>query len=334
MAAPRFAQEDFERVRRQLLVELSTRDDQPRAIAQDVFRRLVHGAPSEEGVAGAPRLGTRATIEALSVEDVAAFWTRCAGGSGARLSFASAAGPEELLHDFEALVGHRDAAPGPTPRTPESPAASSAGVYLVDHPGAEQSELRVGHRGLSRLDEDWFPAYVMNHALGGAFTSRINLNLREDKGYTYGARSEFHGARTPGWFQVSTAVETKTTAAALGEIQSEIAGFLEGGLRAEEVEYARLSIARSLRRAFESGAARLQLVEAVSKYGWPSDYPQRRLAYLDGLERSALDALARRWVRPEERIVLVVGDRARVEPELQALGWGPVRLLDRSGEAL
>ena len=319
---PRFAPADFERVRRRQLVDLDARADRPVAIAEDAFRRRIHGPIAPGKIAGAPVLGTRATLESLRVEQVQRFWREHARPSWARIALAGHGGPDDVAALLARLAGDWGST-GTGPVSSNGSAGSEAieglTIHLVDRPGAEQSELRVGHQGIARTDPDWFGAYALNHLFGGAFTSRINLNLREEKGYTYAARSDFRGGLTPGPFVVSTAVETEVTGPALREILAELRG-LRSGFRPEEVAFGRRSLSQSLAGALESSSARLQLVEAVEKYGWPDDTPARRLAWLSSMDAPELDALVQRLVRPEDLVVVVVGDRARVAPELAELG--------------
>ncbi|HED65495.1 MAG TPA: insulinase family protein [Planctomycetes bacterium] len=333
VTSPRFAEEDFERIRRQQLLDIETQVDRPRAIASEVFARLLFGS----GVAGAPRLGTPETLEALTVDDVRAFWNEALVPARSHLS---------IVGDLDAAAASALCAslgeawlesPSSTERSPATLRAiereGPLTICLVDKPGAEQSELRIGHGGISRRDDDWFGAYAMNYVLGGSFTSRINLNLREDKGYTYGARSAFVGSRTGGYFVVSTAVQTAVTAPALVEALREVRGILDG-IQPEEADFARQAISLSLQRAYESGSARLAFLGAIGGLGLPEDYPERRLAWLESMDAATLDALAHRLIHPDRLVVLVVGDRAEIENDLRGLDIGEVVLLGPHGERL
>ena len=319
--APRFDADDFERVRRQQIVSAETRLDQPASLARDAYARLVYGP----GVRGGPVLGTRETLERLQLTDVERFFAQAADPSATRLAFAGHADADAAARLFERLGAEWG---GGTHATRMGPLdADSIGaptfaeettIYLVDKPGAQQSELRIGHGGLSRSDPDWFPAYVMNYVIGGSFSSRLNLNLREDKGYTYGVRSAFSGGRTPGSFTVSTAVQTDVTAAAIGEALKELRG-APGDIRSSEVEFARSAISQALRRAFESASALLGFVETTSKYDRPVDFPERRLAWLEQMDARVLNELAERLVRPENAFVVVVGDAEALEGTLDGI---------------
>jgi zinc protease len=219
------------------------------------------------------------------------------------------------------------AAPAPGPQLERTR------LFLIDKPGAAQSEVRVGHLSVSSLDPDYYPLTVLNYILGGAFSSRINLNLREDKGYTYGARSGFEGGLRPGAFVASAAVATDVTAPALAELLGELERFLDG-VTADELEFARSALTQALLRQYEGTQPRLALGDNVSRFGWPDDYPSERLAVLAGLTTLDVRALAQRHWRPAELSILVVGDRERVRAPLEGLGRGPVRELDGLGNPL
>src|SRR5580765_2414122 len=197
---PRFAEEDFQRVRQDRLVALDTRADQIRVVAGDAYRRLLWG----DTVAGMPTSGTRATVEKLTLADLKRFWSDHGVPSGARLTFVGAddAGRvrklfEPILADWKgSSVKEKLGAPAVSPIT-------ATKLYLVDKPGAAQSELRIGNVSLASTDADFYPLTVLNYPLGGLFSSRVNLNLREDKGYTYGARSAVESGKLGGMFTAS-----------------------------------------------------------------------------------------------------------------------------------
>ena len=221
------------------------------------------------------------------------------------------------------------APPGPL-ATAES---AEPGLYLVHKPGAAQSELRVGHLSVSSLDPDWYPLQVANYVLGGNFTSRINLNLREDKGYTYGARSGFEGGVRPGAFVAGAAVATDVTAAALAELLGELER-ITAGITPDELDFARAALTQGLLRQYEGTQPRLALGDNISRFGWPDDYPNERLAVLASLTTDDLCRLAERHWHPAALAILVVGDRERVRADLERLGRGPVRELDALGNPL
>jgi zinc protease len=271
-------------------------------------------------------------VTGLACADLERFWREHAVRDRARLSFVGATAVFE--RSFRART-ERSEAPTTEARLAavQEPPRRPRTIRLLDKPGAPQSEIRIGHEGVARTDADWFPAYALNWLLGGSFSSRINLNLRERRGYTYGARSSFEGGLLPGELTVATAVETRHTAPAVVEIVRELEGMLEGPTPAE-VDFVRRALVQSLYRSYESMAGRLAYVENVSKYGYPEDYPVRRRAWLEALEPAELRALAVRRLRPEALVLCVVGDAAAVEPSLRALPGFAVERLDDGGRSL
>ena len=188
----------------------------------------------------------------------------------------------------------------PAAATATAAAPRSPRVYLVDKPGAAQSELRVGHPSVSSLDADWYPLEILNYVLGGSFSSRINMNLREDKGYTYGAHSSFRGGLRPGPFTAASAVHTEVTREAIVELLGEL-NRIGDGLTAAELSFAAQANRQSVLRRYEAARALLGLVDDVSRYGWSDDHPARRLEILDALTLDDLQKLARGHVHPDWR---------------------------------
>jgi zinc protease len=203
-------------------------------------------------------------------------------------------------------------------------------VYIVDKPDAPQSEVRLGHPGMSALDDDYYPFSIMNYALGGSFSSRINMNLREDKGYTYGARSSLSAGLRPGTFTASSGVRTDVTKESLQEIMKELNGIREG-LTDDETAYVKDALQQAMNRQFESVRSLGRMVNSISKYGYSDDYLEQRREILDRITRDDLDALAREHVRVNDMILLIVGDKELVGESLKELGYGDVIELDIDG---
>jgi zinc protease len=319
---PRFDEEDFERIRRQRLVDIQTRADRIGEVASEAFAALTYG---RETIKGSPEYGTKESIGALSRDDVRRFWREHVHLQDATLSIVGdrdAAGCREL---FARLVG---AGETPTPPAPEmfQSQAFPKGIrlHIVDKPGAAQSELRIGHRALARTDPDFFPLFVLNYMLGGSFTSRLNLNLRENKGYTYAVHSNLTGGLTPGNFVVGCAVETAVTGPAVSEVITELKGIHEG-VKASEVDFTRRALAQAIGCSLESAHARLGMLENIARYSFPEDYTAQRIKWLATFTAADMDALAARYLEQENLICLIAGDKDKVAPQLEALGLGPVR---------
>jgi zinc protease len=330
---PRFDPADFERLKQRRLAAIDTRGDNIRGVAGTVWDRLMYGSDS---VLGLPSQGTRATVESLDVDDVRAFHSQALAGGGARISVVSSrdeAGVRAALAGLAARwpTGGRpveasvafgafgDGAPAPGVR-----------IYLVDRPGAAQSEVRIGHMSVSGRDPEHWPLTVLNYVLGGAFSSRVNMNLREDKGYTYGARTGFQGGLRRSPFTASAGVKSDVTAASVAEFLKELRAIHEG-ITAEELVFAQSALTQQQLPRYESSRARLGWVETIGQYGWPADFVERRLAELEGLTTERLRELAREHVHPDALTILVVGDKSVVLEGLEGLGLGPVVELDIDG---
>ncbi|MHC4845153.1 MAG: M16 family metallopeptidase [Planctomycetota bacterium] len=327
---PRFAQEDFERIKEQRIASLETRGDSIRGIAGNSWNKLMY---AQGEVAGMPSAGTLDTVPDLTVEHVRSFFDRHVVPGGARLSVVGDVDPTELRTLFAGLSSNWQGSalePIPTERRPD---IASTQVYLVDKPGAAQSEIRIGHPSIAATHPDDYPLSVMNYSLGGTFSSRINMNLREDKGYTYGARSRFGGGLRTGTFTASAGVKTDVTKESVQEFMKELRAIHEG-FTEDEVEYTRDALVQAMNRQYESVGALSGLVDSISRYGRPDDFLVRRLEFLQSVDKSQLDQLAKTYIDPDRMIILVVGDAEIIREGLAELGYGEPIELDIDGNPL
>ena len=216
---PSFPDKELHKLRLQRLSRLKSRLDQPEGVAGVVFPRILYG---QDHPYGRPDLGTPKTIEGLTRDDVVAFHKRLFLPNNAALIVVGDTTPDAIMSTLEQALQDWKKGEPPESKLPEPPAAKGVTVYLVDKPAAAQSYLAIGHVGQPRSTPDYFPLTVLNAVLGGQFSSRINLNLREDKGWTYGAHSHFHFRQGPGPFQAEGAVQTNVTKEALVEMLKEI----------------------------------------------------------------------------------------------------------------
>ena len=245
-----------------------------------------------------------------------------------------------MSHEALARAGERAFVAGDEPADASSsdvnaPAAppSPARAVIVDRPGAPQSELRVGRVSTRRSSADYHTLAVLNAALGGQFVSRINLNLREDKGYTYGARSGFDLRRGPGPFVVQASVQTSATAASLREIFSELDAI--GGDRPvtpAELAMAQASLTRGFARGFETGEQIARAITNLALYGLEADFYDRYVERIDAVTADQVTAAARRWLPSSAMTSVVVGDLSAVGGAMADLGIGPIEHLNQQNE--
>jgi zinc protease len=216
---------------------------------------------------------------------------------------------------------------------PEAELGDTSLIYLVDRPTSEQATVQVGNRAINARAPERYALSVINTVLGGGSSSRLYTNLREDKGYTYGARSGFNYRRSAGPFTVRAGVRTDVTAPAVTEIFKELRRMSEDPITADEFSLARDSIVLSLPGRFETTSQAVSSYANVFIYDLGTDYYTRLPALYSGATLEGVRGVARKYLAPEKMIVVAAGDRARIEPELRKLNLGPVEIRDADGNA-
>ena len=314
---PTFSEHELARVRQER-IDLSLQLlDEPRSVANDAFASVLYG-PAHPW--GPPLLGTRASLAALGRADVAAFHAERYHAGNATVVAAGDVTASELQAMLEARLGAWERRATPTLALPHAPTVERATVHLVDRPGAAQSELRIGRVAVERTSADYFAVTILNTVLGGAFTSRLNHKLREEKGFTYGAYSGFHTRTAPGPFVAQAAVHTPVTDQAVGVVLEEIERLRAEPVPADELARAKSYAALRLPQRFETVGDLVARVGEQVLYDLPDDYWAR---YVDGLLAVDAEAVQRAAVThldPSHMAVVVDGDRSAVEGPLRALG--------------
>ena len=320
---PDFPQDEVERAREQHLASLRQRLMDPGSLASDTAlgRYFSEGVPYARS-----ENGTEASLGPLTGEDLLGYADANYRPVGGGLVVVGDVDTAEVVALAEKCFSGWSGVPAASADFEVSAPSSERRVLVVHRPGSVQSEIRVGHVGAQRLTPDYFPLSVANMALGGTFTSRLNLNLRERHGFTYGVRSRFFFRSRPGPFQISTAVGNEVTAAAVREILAELTGLVDAGPTDDEVESA---------RDFAAGIFGLQLetvdqiatrVSQLVVYGLPDGYYHEYRDRVREVDRQAAWDAARRHMRPGEAQVVVVGDADAVGPSMEELGIGPLEV--------
>jgi zinc protease len=327
---PAFLEEDFNRVKQQTLEGLQQQRKSPGPLAALAADVVLYG---KENPIAYPNAGLPATVESISHAELVAYYQENIPSRLGGVLISSDLGQQELA---QKLSGLGTLAVMSVERTAGGTAKAMNGrtVYLIDKPGAAQSSLRLVHAGIPYdAFGDYYKAYLGNFILGGAFNSRINLNLREDKGYSYGARSGFNGGPEVGSFRVSTDVNKEATAASVTEILNELEKYDAEGMNSSDFEFMQNAIGQSEARSYETPNAKLGLLSRVLLYDLPSDYRRQQQQILRSAEPSDLNAVIQRLLDPENLGIVVVGDKASVSAELEALGM-PIVEMDPDGEVL
>jgi zinc protease len=325
---PSFPAEEIERQRASRLAQLVQQRDNPNQVAAQVMASALYGPKHPYGYS---EIGTEAAVKGLSRADMQAFWKQNFVPNNAALVVAGDISMSELRALAEKAFGAWQRG---TPVQPAlgSPATTPARIVIVDKPGSPQTMLRVASIGAARSSPDFRPMQVMNLALGGLFSSRINMNLREQHGYTYGANSQFSFRRAPGPFQIASGVRTDVTAPAVNEIFKEVRGMIDQPASEEELQKAKDSLANSLPGAFESSANAVGNFSNVFVYNLGLDYYTRYAQQVNAVTWEQALGAAKKYLVPGNMVVIAVGDRAKIEPELKKLNLGAVEIRDAEGK--
>jgi len=326
---PAFSAGEVERDRQLRLTALQARQDQPTVVATRVFDAVLYG---EGAPYGHPNDGTVATIKDMSRDDITGFYRTWYRPGNAVLVIVGDVSTERAMALATAALGGWEGRAAPADPPPAAPAPKPATVYLVDKPKAAQSEIRIGSVGASRTSPDYYALTVLNTILGGQFSSRINLNIREDKGYTYGARSSFSFLRGAGPFMASGGVMTSRTDSSLVEFVRELRDIT--GSRpatAEELGFASGMLVRSYPRRLETnGSVASELADLAFYRLPPSELVdwQRKVATVSLAD---VNRAARQYLDPQHYTTVVVGDLAAIQSSIAALNLGPVVVVDAEG---
>jgi zinc protease len=327
---PTFPQDEVERQRASRLANLVAQKSNPAQIAQRVMASAVFGPNHPYGYLEA---GTEASNKVLTRDAMIAFWKQHIVPGNAALVVVGAVSRAELetlaTHAFSDWTGK-----APSPPTMPTTRQASGKLIIVDTPGAAQTQVRVAGVGARRTTPDYEATEIMNMVLGGLFTSRINLNLREDKGYTYGAFSTFAFRKEPGPFFVSSGIRTDATAPAVNEILAEIRKMRDAEITVDELSLGRDSLVRSLPGRFEQSQQAAATLSALFVYRLGLDYYSQYVERLLGVDVAAVHAAARKYLQPDQLIVVAVGDRQKIEADLKNLKLGDVEYRDSEGMVL
>ena len=327
---PWFPEAEIDRVRHDRLTRILQHRDDPSTVASKAFLRAVYGQAHPYGFS---EIGTEESNRVVTRMELEAFWQDGYLPRNAALVVSGDLTAEELRVLAERHFGSwAGAGMGPEGSLPEG--APARHVVVVDRPELPQTVLRLGHVGVPRAHPDFIPIDVMNTALGGLFSSRINVNLREVHGYTYGASSAFASRRGAGPFVVATSVRTDATAAAITEILREVERMRAEELTVAELVTARESFTRSLPGLFETTSEAASSVGKLFVHTLPLDHYRTLPARVDAVTAPDVQRVARQFLRLDELVVVAVGDRDRIQGDLEGLGLGPIEQADPDGEPL
>jgi len=322
---PSFPSAELERLRKERLTRLLQARDDPAAIIEAAFPRLVFGDKHRYGAAAA---GGTAEAKAMTLDDLRSFHSAYYRPENSTVLVVGDVTPATVLPMLERAFGAWQAAgiAAPVSAIPAAAQLTKRQIYIIDKPGAAQSQIRIGWVGVPRATPDYPTLQVLNTILGGSFTSRLNTNLRETHGYSYGAFSGFEERISPGAFSARADVQTDKTAEALKEFFNEFGGILKP-IPGEEIDKAKNYVALGFPAEFESTADLAQKMEEQVVHGLPDEYFPSYIRSVVQVSKPGVEKAATQYIQPDKFAVVIVGDRKIIEPGVRALNLGPVEVL-------
>ncbi len=321
---PTFPQDELKRVREDLLTSIVQAQDDPATLVQFAFPRIVFGPQHRYGTMS---FGTATTLKGFTVADLKQFHATHYVPSNSLVIVTGDVTPDSALARLEPTFGAWKGAPVQPPAVPAASQLTARQIYIVDKPGAAQSQIRIGWVGVPRSTPDYFALRVMNTILGEAFTSRLNQNLREEHGYAYGASSRFDMRATAGPFYAAAGVQTDKTSESLTEFFKELEG-IRKPVPAEEVEKAKNYLALLMPRNFATTGSLANSLAQMFVYNLPADYYATYTQRVRAVTPADVQRVAEKYIQPDKFAVVVIGDRKVVEPGIKALNLGPIKTVE------
>lgn len=323
---PRWDAKEFDLAKQAVISQIRQQEANPNAIANNNYNQLIYG---KDNIRSRNILGTVETVNAITLDDLKAFYAKNLSPAVARMHVVGAIDKAKITSSLKNLDNKWKAKNVAIPeyKTPSAPAKSV--VYFYDVPDAKQSVLRFGYPALAQTDRNFYPATVMNYILGGGgFASQLTQQLREGKGYTYGIGSSFAGTKSPGAFTIGSGVRTNVTLESAQLVKEILENFGKNYSEAD-LETTKSFLIKSNARAFETSFAKLNMLDNISKYGWKYDYVKDREAIVKAMTVQQIKDLSAKYLDASKMIWLVVGDAKTQLPRLKELGFGDPVLLNK-----
>ena len=324
MFNPKFTQTAFDRIKKQNLEYFKVAKTQPASVANDVFNKVNYGSGHILGISGD---GNEETVKAFTLADIQYYYDNYMTTQGTELVVVGDITEEEILPKLS-FLNNLPNKKIDIPTVAAVPAVEKTKVYLVDIPKSAQTEFRVGYITGLKYDAtgEYFKSGLMNYAFGGNFNSRVNMNLREDKGWTYGARSALTGDKQTGLFGFESGIKVDATDSAVVEIVKEMKEYSEKGITEDELNFMKSAIGQRDALRYETGVQKARFIGNILDYNLPADYVDQQNNIIKNITKTEIDALAKRWINPDKMNILVVGDKAKILESLQKLGYEIIEL--------
>ncbi|MGV3530600.1 MAG: M16 family metallopeptidase [Flavisolibacter sp.] len=324
MFRPKFSEEAFDRIKAQALQAVKQSKSQPAAVASAVFAKLNYGP---DHILALPEDGTEKTIPNIQFSDVENYYKNYMTSMDTKVVVVGDVSEKEILPKL-AFLNKLPRKKITLPKIDPTPVVDKTKVFMVDIPRAAQTEFRVGYATGLKYDAtgDYYKASLMNFPLGGAFNSRINLNLREDKGWTYGARTTLSADEYSGDYFFSSGIKANATDSALVEVMNELTAYAKSGPSDEEVDFMKNAIGQRDALAYETGMQKAAFIGRILDYNLPANFVEQQNKILKSITKEQLHSMAGKYLRPEKMNILVVGDKQKIYDGVKKLGYDVVEL--------
>ena len=326
MLNPKFTEDAFKRNQKQIVESFKQTKSQPAAVASEVIAKINYGPNS---ILAMSEDGTEYTVKNMKLADIQNYYDHYMTSKDAKVVVVGDTKQDEILPKLTALLNKLPNKKIELPNVEASTKpADESKIFLVDVPKAAQTEFRVGYSTGLKYDAtgEYFKAGLMNFALGGGFNGRLNINLREDKGWTYGARSSFGGDEFSGNFEFSSGIKADATDSALTEVVKELKDYSTTGITDDELKFMKSAIGQRDALRYETGLQKAGFIRNILDYNLPTDYTNQQAKIIQAMTKKDIDALAKKWIQPDKLNMLLVGDKAKILPGLQKLGYKIIEL--------
>ena len=324
---PRWDVKEFDRLKNETIEGIKRNKTSASTTASLVFSKLIYG---DENIISKNTAGTEESVAALTLDDLKYYYTKGFSPQNANITIAGNINEDDAIDVFKVLESKWKETDIAVPLPKKSNSLSSSKVYFVDFPGAKQSEIRIGSTGLAFTDPDYFKATVMNYKLGGSFNGIVNLILREEKGYTYGARTSFTGSDFPGYFVASAGVQSDATLESAQIFRDEMIKY-RNGISTEDLQFTKDALIKSNALRYETIGALRGMLSQIAWYNLPFDYIKDQEGQISDMTLEQHKTLAQKYIHPDKMIYLIAGDKATQMEKLKELGFGDPILLDKNG---
>ncbi len=324
MYNPVFSEDVFNRLKKQRLESFRLSKSQPAAVAEAVFAKVNYGP---NNILGISQNGTEETVKNITLADIENYYRNNMTSQDAKVVIVGDIKQAEALQKLTFLnkLPNKKVV---VPKANAAPPVDKTKVYMVDIPKGAQTEFRLGYSTGLKWDAtgDYYKANLANYALGGDFNSRLNLNLREDKGWTYGASSFFSGNDVTGEFRFASGIRADATDSALAEIMREIKDYYQGGVKADELAFMKSAMGQFDALRYETPGQKAQFIRRILDFNLPGNYTQQQNKILSNITKAEIDNQAKKLIQPDKMNILLVGDKARILDGVKKLGFEIVEL--------